>query len=46
MTRRLSPSTLAHILLLGDVFVWGATFTLIKHAFQDISPLLFNLPLA
>ncbi len=40
--KRLSPGTLAHILLLSVVFVWGATFTLIKDAFTDISPLLFN----
>ncbi len=40
--KRLSPSTLAHILLLAVVLVWGATFTLIKDTFADISPLLFN----
>ena len=40
---RLSPSTLAHILLLGVVAVWGATFVLIKDALDDASPLLFNL---
>ncbi len=39
----LSPSTLAHILLLAVVIVWGATFALIKDALQDVSPLLFNL---
>ena len=33
----------AHILMLGVVFVWGATFVLIKGALGDISPLLFNL---
>ncbi len=43
MSQRLSPSALAHILLLGVVFVWGTTFVLIKDALQDASPLLFNL---
>jgi drug/metabolite transporter (DMT)-like permease len=33
----------AHLLLLGVVFVWGATFVLVKDALSDISPLLFNL---
>jgi drug/metabolite transporter (DMT)-like permease len=41
--KRLSPSTIAHILLLAVVFVWGATFVLVKDALQDASPLLFNL---
>ena len=39
----LSDSTLAHILLLAVVLVWGATFALIKDALADVSPLLFNL---
>jgi drug/metabolite transporter (DMT)-like permease len=39
----LKPSTLAHLLLLAVVAVWGATFTLVKDALQDASPLLFNL---
>ncbi len=43
MFKRLSPSALAHILLLGVVFVWGTTFVLVKDALQDASPLLFNL---
>ena len=43
MPQRLSPSTLAHLLLLAVVFVWGTTFVLIKDALQDASPLLFNL---
>ncbi len=30
-------------MLLGVVFVWGATFVVIKDALRDISPLLFNL---
>lgn len=33
---------LAHILLLGVVLVWGATFVLVKEALSDASPLLFN----
>ena len=41
--KHLSDSTLAHLLLLAVVAVWGATFALIKDALQDISPLLFNL---
>lgn len=43
MLKRLSPSSLAHILLLAVVFVWGTTFVLVKDALQDASPLLFNL---
>jgi len=42
-SHRLSPATIAHLLLLGVVLVWGATFVLIKDALQDASPLLFNL---
>lgn len=41
--RRLSPVTLAHLLLLAVVAVWGATFALVKDALQDASPLLFNM---
>lgn len=41
--RRLSQSTLAHLLLLAVVMIWGATFALVKDALKDISPLLFNL---
>ena len=37
------PCTLAQLLLLGVVAVWGATFVLVKDALQDVSPLLFNL---
>jgi drug/metabolite transporter (DMT)-like permease len=40
---RPSPGTLAHILLLLVVFIWGATFPLVKDALADASPLLFNL---
>ena len=43
MPRRLSPTTLAHLLLLAVVIIWGATFVLVKDALQDTSPLLFNL---
>jgi len=43
LSKRLSPSALAHILLLAVVFVWGSTFVLVKDALQDVSPLLFNL---
>jgi len=39
----MSRRTLAHLLLLGTVVVWGATFTLVKSALADASPLLFNL---
>lgn len=31
------------MLMLSVVFVWGATFVLVKNALGDISPLLFNL---
>lgn len=43
MHRRITSSTLAHILLLGVVMLWGATFVLVKDALRDITPLLFNL---
>jgi drug/metabolite transporter (DMT)-like permease len=43
MQRRIPDSTLAHLLLLAVVIVWGATFVLVKDALQDASPLLFNL---
>ncbi len=39
----MSPRTLAHLLLLSVVAVWGATFALVKGALTDASPLLFNL---
>ena len=41
--RRMSDSALAHLLLLGVVMVWGATFVLVKDALRDASPLVFNL---
>jgi len=40
---RLTPSAIAHILLVATVFVWGATFVLVKDALHDATPLLFNL---
>jgi len=39
----MSNKTLAHLLLLAVVAVWGATFALVKGALNDASPLLFNL---
>jgi drug/metabolite transporter (DMT)-like permease len=38
-----SKRTQAHLLLLATVIVWGATFTLVKSALADATPLLFNL---
>ena len=35
--------TTAHLLLIATALIWGATFTVIKSALADISPLLFNL---
>jgi len=35
--------TLAHLLLLAVVLVWGTTFVLVKVALATVSPLLFNL---
>ncbi len=37
------PVLSAHLLLLAVVLVWGTTFTLVKTALADASPLLFNL---
>jgi drug/metabolite transporter (DMT)-like permease len=39
----MSKRLLAQLLLLFTVLVWGATFTLVKSALADASPLLFNL---
>jgi drug/metabolite transporter (DMT)-like permease len=39
----MSRSLRAHLLLIAVVFVWGATFVVIKDALGDISPLFFNL---
>jgi drug/metabolite transporter (DMT)-like permease len=41
MTRR--NTLTAHLLLLAVVLVWGTTFSLVKAALADVSPLLFNL---
>ncbi len=38
----MSRSWRAHLLLIAVVFIWGATFVLIKDALRDVSPLLFN----
>jgi drug/metabolite transporter (DMT)-like permease len=38
-----SQTRTAHLLLLAVVLVWGTTFTLVKSALTDASPLLFNL---
>jgi len=38
-----SHQTPAHLLLIATTLIWGATFTLIKSALADVSPLLFNL---
>ncbi len=39
----MSKSTRAHLLMVGVVAIWGATFALIKDALKDASPLVFNL---
>ena len=39
----MSKRTLAHLLLLATALVWGATFSLVKAAIADVTPLLFNL---
>ena len=39
----MSRRTLAHLLLLATALVWGATFTLVKSALTEASPLVFNL---
>lgn len=38
-----SRVVVAHLLLLGVVLVWGATFSLVKAALRDTTPLVFNL---
>ncbi len=38
-----SPVLSAHLLLLAVELLWGTTFTLVKSALADASPLLFNL---
>ena len=36
--QRISNSTLAHLLLLTVVIIWGTTFVLVKDALHDASP--------
>jgi drug/metabolite transporter (DMT)-like permease len=43
MTTNRNPALLAHLLLLGVVIVWGTTFSLVKAALTETSPLVFNL---
>jgi drug/metabolite transporter (DMT)-like permease len=38
-----SRKTVAHLLLLAVVAIWGSTFVLVKDALNDASPMLFNL---
>jgi drug/metabolite transporter (DMT)-like permease len=38
-----SRTVVAHLLLLGVVVVWGATFSLVKAALVETTPLVFNL---
>ena len=41
--RQRSQAVTAHLLLFAVVLVWGATFSLVKAALGEVSPLLFNL---
>jgi len=43
MTTTRKQTFTAHILLLAVVLVWGTTFSLVKAALAEVSPLLFNL---
>ncbi len=43
MTLQRRHTLTAHLLLLAVVLVWGTTFSLVKSALADVSPLLFNL---
>ncbi len=43
MTTRSRQSLTAHLLLLAVVLVWGTTFSLVKAALADTTPMLFNL---
>jgi drug/metabolite transporter (DMT)-like permease len=43
MKNERSRTLAAHLLLLGVVLVWGATFSLVKSALTATTPLLFNL---
>ena len=38
-----SRTVVAHLLLLGVVLVWGTTFSLVKAALVETTPLVFNL---
>jgi drug/metabolite transporter (DMT)-like permease len=38
-----SRTLIAHLLLLGVVLVWGTTFSLVKAALAETTPLVFNL---
>jgi drug/metabolite transporter (DMT)-like permease len=38
-----SRTLTAHVLLLGVVVVWGTTFSLVKSALAETTPLMFNL---
>ncbi len=38
-----SRTLTAHLLLLGVVLVWGTTFSLVKSALAETTPLMFNL---
>ena len=40
---RSSQRLAAHLLLLGVAVVWGTTFSLVKAALADTSPMIFNL---
>jgi drug/metabolite transporter (DMT)-like permease len=42
MSRMMSRSLKAHLLLLAATFVWGSTFIVIKSALADSTPLVFN----
>jgi drug/metabolite transporter (DMT)-like permease len=43
MTSLRSRTWTAHLLLLGVVLVWGTTFSLVKSALAETTPLVFNL---
>jgi drug/metabolite transporter (DMT)-like permease len=43
MTQARSKTLTAHLLLLAVVLVWGVTFTLVKAALVDTTPMMFNL---
>jgi drug/metabolite transporter (DMT)-like permease len=38
-----SPVIIAHLLLIAVALIWGASFSLVKSALNDASPLLFSL---